>query len=499
MCVFINLVSPTRLLSSCHREVIEWWERPEAKSHQLLLFPRDHMKSALVAYRVAWWLTKVPTLRILYVSSTANLAEKQLGFIKNILSSDIYRRYWPDHVNPEEGKRERWTTTEICLDHPLRRTEQIRDPSVFTAGLTTNVVGMHCDITVMDDVVTGDNAYTQEGRNKVKLQYSLLSSIEGAEAKQWVVGTRYDPRDLYSEMMEMHQEVYNEEGHITGETPVYEVFSRVLENVGDGTGEYLWPRQQRTDGKWFGFDIQVYARKKAQYLDKAQFRAQYYNDPNDPDSRPIDYDKFRYFDRNMVRWENGAWWYKQSKLNLCAAIDFAFSVRERADSTCIVVIGVDSLNRVYVLDIVRFKTPHIKEYFDNIMMLYNRWHFKKIAMEVTAAQEAIVKSLKNDYIIPHNLGLSVEEVRPTRHEGTKEERVEATLKPRYENGQVYHYRGGNCQMLEEELVSARPPHDDIKDTLATAISKAIKPVMRTRKHRKDRDRMWHSRFGGRSF
>ncbi len=91
---FINLVHPKRLLGNIHREVISWWTSGEAKSHQLLLLPRDHMKSALVAYRVAWELTRDPTLRILYISSTSNLAIKQLKFIKDIFTDDVYRLYW---------------------------------------------------------------------------------------------------------------------------------------------------------------------------------------------------------------------------------------------------------------------------------------------------------------------------------------------------------------------------------------------------------------------
>jgi hypothetical protein len=492
--VFIGLVAPTRALSSCHREVIDWWERPDAKSHQLLLYPRDHMKSALIGFRVAQSLAKDPTLRILYISSTSNLAEKQLGFIKGILTSKTFQRYWPNHLHREEGKREKWTNTEISLDHPDREKWNIRDPSVFTAGLTTNLVGLHCDIAVMDDIVTGDNADTNEGRNKVKRQYSLLSSIEGADCKEWSVGTRYNPSDLYGEMMDMHQEVYDEDGKMVSEAPVYEVMQRSVEDVGDGSGEYLWPRTKSKDGKWFGFDIHVYALKKAKYLDKAQFRAQYYNDPNDPDNQPIDFQRFQYFDRGLVRQQGGVWMYKGKRLNLVAAIDFAFSVRKSADYTCIVVIGCDSDGNIYILDIERFKTPHISEYFDKILYLHQKWGFKKLRAEVNAAQESIVKSLKKDYVVPHNLALKVEEV---RSRGNKEERIEAVLHPRYELDQVFHYRGGNCAVLEDELVSSRPPHDDVKDTLATAVEGSVKPRQTLAVQQKNVVQ-FHSRFGGRA-
>lgn len=204
---FIKLVHPQRVLGAVHEEVIHWWTRDDAKSHQLLLLPRDHMKSALVAYRVAWELTRNPHYRILYISSTSNLAEKQLGFIKNILTSRIYKRFWPEMVNEEESKREKWTNTEVSVDHPKRKAEAIRDPSIFTAGLTTTITGLHCDIAVLDDVVVRENAYTEEGREKVRSQYSLLSSIEGSDPREWVVGTRYHPKDLYNDLQEMQYDI----------------------------------------------------------------------------------------------------------------------------------------------------------------------------------------------------------------------------------------------------------------------------------------------------
>lgn len=495
---FIHLVAPQQVLGNCHKDVISWWTRQDAKHHQLLLFPRDHGKSRLVAYRVAWELTRDPTLRVLYISATANLAEKQLTFIKGILTSEIYRRYWPDHVRKEEGKREKWTNSEISLDHPLRKQENVRDPSVFTAGLTTSITGMHCDIAVLDDVVVQENAYNEEGRNKVRQQYSLLSSIEGADAKEWVVGTRYHPKDLYNDMLNMKEDVYDEDGDKIDETEIYEIYERAVEDFGDGSGQFLWPRQQRKDGKWFGFDQRILAQKRGKYLDKTQFRAQYYNDPSDPDTRPIDYDKFQYYEPKFLTQEAGHWYYSGKRLNLVASVDFAYSIRKTADYTCVVVIGVDSDNNIYVLDIDRFRTEKISEYFKHILSLYNRWGFKKLCAEVTAAQSAIVKALKSDYIAPHGLSLKVEEVRPTRHQGSKEERMEAILTPRYDNLQVYHYKGGNTQVLEEELVSQNPAHDDVKDALATAIEHSVRPAKSMRgSTRQEGNIVWHKRFGGR--
>lgn len=473
--VFINLVHPQRVLGAVHSDLLSWWTRQEASHHQLVLLPRDHGKSAMVAYRVAWEITRNPAVRILYISSTANLAEKQLGFIKGILDSKIYRRYWPDMTHPEEAKREKWTNSEISVDHPLRKAEAIRDPTVFTGGLTTGLTGLHCDIAVLDDVVVKENAYTEEGREKVRQQYSLLASIEGADSYEWVVGTRYHPQDLYNDMLTIRVEEFGEDGGQIGETQLYEIFERQVEDHGDGSGQYLWPRQQRSDGKWYGFDQRILAQKRAKYLDKTQFRAQYYNDPNDAESAPISRDLFQYYNQGLVQRQNGSVFYNGRKLNVFAAVDFAYSLTKKADFTAIVVVGVSPSNDYYILDVARFKTDKIKEYFDKILELHNKWYFRKIRAEITAAQSIIVKELKDNYIRQYGLALSIDEFRPSRHIGNKEERMFAALNPRYENRQVWHYKGGNCEVLEEELVLQNPAHDDVKDCLASCFEICVPP------------------------
>lgn len=472
---FINLVHPQRVLGSIHSEVIDWWTRYDAKSHQLTLLPRDHMKSGLLAYRLAWEITRDPTIRILLISSTALLATKQLKFIKDILTSKIYRRYWPEMVEAQEGKREKWTETEIAVDHPARSIEAVRDPTVIAVGLTTSTTGLHADIVAADDIVVNDNAYTEDGREKVRTQFSFVNSILATDGRIMAVGTRYHPKDLYNDMKEIDIDYYNEHGEVERTEPLYEVFERQVEDMGDGTGEFLWPRQQRYDGKWFGFDATILAKKRGSYLDRLQFRAQYYNDPNDPESNSINRDLFQYYDPSYLTRSLGKWFFQNERINVFAAVDFAFSLAKKADYTSVVVVGVDRNYNYYVLDIARFKTNQIKEYFDVILQLHRKWDFRKIRAEVNVAQETIVEELKNNYIRKHGLALSVDKYRPTKILGTKEERVDAILRPRYENMSIWHYRGGNCQVLEEELLLQRPPHDDVKDALASCIDLAVPP------------------------
>lgn len=442
-------------------------------------------------------ITKNPAIRILYISSTANLAEKQLKFIKDILLSKNYKKYWPEMVNEQETNREKWTNSEISVDHPKRKQEIVRDPTVFTAGLTTNIVGLHCDVACLDDVVTDDTAYSEDGRNKVRNQVSYLASIASADSKTWAVGTRYHPLDLYDDMESTEVDTFDNDGNIVDSYNLYEIYEKKVENRGDGTGEFIWPRMQREDGKWFGFNREILAKKKAQYADLTKFRSQYYNDPNDVEASTIRSSMFQYFDRALLTRSNGYWYYKDKRLNIAAAMDFAHSLSTAADFTTIAIVGADCFNNFYILDLERFKTNQISTYFDKVLRSHVKWDFRKIRMETTAAQSTIVESIKKDYIKVHGIALSIEETRPTKE---KQERIEGILQPKYSNLMMWHYHGGNCQILEEELILQHPPHDDLKDAVANAVEMIVPPTAQKQRindrARITAARIGHGRFGG---
>lgn len=489
---FIQLVAPHRVLGQIHKELVHWWIRDEAMDNQLCLLPRDHQKSAMIAYRAAWWITRYPETTILYVSATADLAEKQLKFIKDVLTSDTYRIYWPEMVNSNENSRETWRADEISVDHPKRKLEGVRDPTCKAVGLTANTTGLHCNVAILDDIVVPNNAYTELGRDQTKAFYSQLSSIETTGSKEWAVGTRYHPNDIYKEMIDMREYYFDVALDDYVENDVYEVFERKVES----NGEFLWPKQRREDGRTFGFDEKELARKKAKYLDTTQFYAQYYNNPNSVENSVIDTSKFQYYDKSKLSEFNGVWYLEEHMLNISAGIDFAFTTSEKSDYTAIVVVGVDSAGKIYILDIDRFKTNKISVMFDHVRKLYEKWKFKKLRAEITVAQAMIVEQFK-EYMRKEGHYFVIDEHRPSKHEGAKEERMLANLEPRYSNNMVWHYKGGNCQVLEEELLLAHPEHDDVKDCLSSVLEIIRVPTARRAKLKTNV--VYSNRFGGVSY
>ena len=495
---FARLVNPGYVYGDIHRKLFKWMETyslygqaEELSSNKLIMLPRAHLKSHMVATWAAWIITKHPEVTILYVSATAELAETQLYAIQNILASNVYQRYFPEYINPQEGKREKWSQRKFTIDHVKRKEEGIRDATVSTAGLTTNTTGWHADIIIADDLVVPENAYTEDGRDSVMKKSSQFTSIRNAGGFTMACGTRYHPNDVYYTWRNQEYDVYNENEEVIERRKVWEIQEYAVES----DGVFLWPKTMRSDKKFFGFDLQTLARIRSEYSDKVQFHAQYYNDPNDPGSNRISRDKFQYYDRKFLKQTNGYWTFKGKRLNVYAAIDFAFSLSKKADNTAIVVIGIDEEGFIYVLDICVFKTDKIIDYFQNLAQLHSKWEFKKLRAEVTVAQAIIVRDLK-DKLREEGLSLSIDEHRPTRNEGTKQERIASILEHRYDNQVVWHFKGGYIDVLEEELVLARPPHDDVKDALASAVEIAVKPKRSV--HTEDRSNIiqYHPRFGG---
>ncbi len=114
------------------------------------------------------------------------------------------------------------------------------------------------------------------------------------------------------------------------------------------------------------------------------------------------------------------------------------------------------------------------------------------------AQKVIVNDLKS-YVKKEGMTLSIEDFRPSRAQGTKEERIAAALEHRYDNLQMWHFEGGWVPVLEEELIQARPAHDDVKDALASAVEIATPPMASRSNSMNDFMKgsfKTHSRFGG---
>ena len=490
---FIRLVAPYQLMAHCHVAMTKWAQE-HMDENRLLLWPRDHGKSRYAAFYTAWEITRDPATTIIYASATAEKAEEQLRFVKSILDSKIMRRYFPGLLHTEEGKREAWNKTYIVVDHDYRKREGVVDSTVMTCGLEKTITGKHCKRLVLDDVVVPENN-TEQGRKDVNAWAAQAASIMSAESSMFVVGTRYHPKDAYQLMMDMNydDEVETEDGEVSSqEIPMFTV---MMDNV-EEDGEFLWPRQQRKDGKWFGFNKTVLAKKRAVYEslgEITQFYAQYYNDPNDKSTAPISRDLFKYYKKEEVEYVAGLWTIMGRPVWMYAAIDMAATTKDSSDYTVITVGAIDEDGNRYVVDITRFKSSKTSEILDRLRDTYIKYMFKQLRIEAVSGFRLVAQDLA-DRLTEMGIRVPIDLYLPPNTD-SKFARVNGILEPLYQTGAIYHYRGGNCQVLEDELVSVNPLHDDTKDAWAMCVDIMVKPIQR-RKNRTSNVIKFNRRFGG---
>lgn len=497
---FAQYINPHYVYGDIHKEVFNWFQNDEIEN-QLLLMPRGHLKSHCVAVWAVWQITRDPTTTMVYLSAGEDLAKAQVYAIKNMLTSDQYRRLWPEMINLDEGRREKWSAFEINVDHPVRKSMGIRDSTIIVKTVRSNATGLHCSHLIFDDIVVPQNAYSEVGRKEVEQSVSQFSSIKNPTAITKAVGTRYHPADIYDTFKKMTYNQYNEEtGDLIGEDlPVWDIKEFVLEDAGDGSGDYLWPRMKHPKtGKWEGFNRNIREKKKAEYIHKEQFWAQYYNDPNSSDSQRVDRTRFQYFENKHLTYEQGRWYYKGQKLSIAAAMDVAWTDNERSDYTALAVVGKDIDGYVYILDLDQFKAKgsDFETYYRRVVALQDKWQFKKLRVESNAAGKIIADEIK-DRVRKNNNFLAVEDKAKTKNDLAKELRHASVLEPLYLNDSVFHFRGGLIHEYEDQVVLERPPHDDLADAVCEAIEIVKQPKDRRDFQRKIIPfRVASNRFGG---
>jgi len=487
-----------------HETVFKWLTAPDVKDDQLLLIPRGHLKSHCIAVDTVRAITVEPDTSSIYVSANVELAKVQMYAIKQMFMSSRYRFLWPTMFTLEEAKRDKWSEWAINVDHPLRAERGTRDYSLVIRTVGASSAGLHCDRLVFDDVVVDANARTALGRRETAAGIASFVGIKNPGCITKAVGTRYHPLDIYGAWIESTIPIFNDEGEEIGEEPTWDVAEAVVEDAGDGTGTYLWPRvQSPSTGKWYGFDRKVLARKKVEYRDlneAHQFYSQYYNNPNDSSMDRVAREFFRYYDPSRLTRAARTWTIGGKELAVYAGMDCAFtdeSDGKKSDSSSLVVIGVDCDGNVYILAMRRYRTTDFQVHYDHIIELHDKWRFKHLLIETNSGGKLVKTEVER---IMRQEGRSIKTMsrNMTKHDGTKKERHALVVEPRYRANMVYHAKGGLTPELEEEVRLSNPSHDDLIDGLYLAMEEARPPAQQRAQSSGSNNVIQSvSRFGGR--
>jgi len=156
-------------------------------------------------------------------------------------------------------------------------------------------------------------------------------------------------------------------------------------------------------------------------------------------------------------------------MNVYMAIDRAYSLEKTADFTGIVIVGVDSDNRWYVLNAERFKGNE-KSLIEKIFDLKTFYSPLKVGIE----QKSYIYTLKptlDEEMRRRNNFFVIEELKDLGK--SKALRIESLL-PRYEASGIF-FKKGQDDLLDELTTFPRGQYDDLIDALAYITTLASVP------------------------
>lgn len=409
------------------------------------LAPRGFGKSTVGD--VDYCITRIlrdPNIRIMIGSKTQTQAE---AFLKEVRThfeqnEDLIRIFgdW------KTSKDNVWNDREFTVN---KRSIIKKEATLTALGASGAVISKHFDVIIGDDLVGLENARTEKQRSNLKEWFysSLFPTLE-PDGEIHILGTRYNPLDLYEDLIKSKDYVVNTQRAIrvvNGKKVSLweEKFSlERLEAILKQSGKIIFNMQYQNDtelakGKIF----------KAQYF-------RYYEEYK------IDYD----FQTAKVRVKTEDGIDQWIKVRLCFGCDLAISEKEqdKGDYFVLMVIGVDADHNVYVLDYVKERLTFNTQL--NTIIDYGRNKFpmvERIGVETVSYQKSLAQELRRLSLLPIiNINTSKDKV-------TRAMRRSAN----FENHKVY-FREGMDDLEECLLLFPEVDHDDLFDALDFAMTMA---------------------------
>lgn len=198
--------------------------------------PPEHAKTQTLS--VNWATYQVcmnPNVRIIFVSKTAEFAKQILYAVKQRLTHvkyvDLQAAYAPQGGWKQDAQM--WGAGKVYLGS--ERDSGEKDPTMQAIGIGGQIYGQRTDLIIVDDAVVLSNAHEYE--KQIRWLQQEVITRGGDMGRLFVIGTRVDPIDMYSELR-------NPERYPDGGSPwTYLAQPAVLEFADDPKEwKTLWPR-----------------------------------------------------------------------------------------------------------------------------------------------------------------------------------------------------------------------------------------------------------------
>jgi predicted phage terminase large subunit-like protein len=449
---------PRAKLGQFHKDLCKFIQHGKTKK-KLVLMPRGHLKTSLVT--IGYTLQRIaknPNIRVLLSNATGAMAQAFLGQIKRHLK---YNETFIDMFGDLSDGAEKWRDDMITFKKG-KDSYKTKEANVIAYGAGGNLVSQHYDLIIHDDLHNRENISTKDQIDKVKLAYVDTLDLLEPGGELIVLGTRWHYDDLYGWLMDKEN---------PGSRGFSVFFQKAIKNakiVKDPTGGYivedgeiLWPE------KYNKKHLNQLLNDKGLY----EWNCQYQNNPIDDENAVFQRSWFKEYEPTEL---------KGRRMVRITAIDPAISLKERADYTAIVTVGVDQFENIYILEVKRGRYSE-KRLADELFNTAARHKPALIVLETVAFQKVLQHFIESE-MKKRNLSLPIEEVVPESGE-SKEKRIRS-LQPYYMRGNIYHSQHvANIDYVEDELLRfPKGKNDDTIDALAYAVQKSFPPRKRKKQN-----------------
>lgn len=413
-------------------EALEQVERGEIPRLIITLPPR-HGKSQLANWAfTAWYLGRNPYNSIITASYNESLAEEAGSKVREYMLSPMYAQVFPDcHLRKGSKAIDRLQTVEGGI-------------AAFT-GVGGTITGRGGDVLIIDDPLKGaadaDSPTTRE-KQWTWFTQDMLSRLMTDMGAVIIIMTRWHEDDIVGRLTDPRNPCYNKEEAANWKILHIPALAEANDPLGRQKDEALW--EKRHSAKRL---------KSMRRLNPRGFNANYQGRPTPEDGV--------FFRRE---WLKG---YKleelPANLRMYAASDHAVGQKQENDKTCLMMVGVDDKDHIWVLPDIfweRAGTDVIVERMIDMMDLHK-------PLVWWGENEHIMKSI-GPFLFKRQqerkVYCSIEPVTPAKDKRTRAQ----AAKGRMSMGMIHFptFAPWWGEAMDELLKFDRGRHDDFVDALA---------------------------------
>ncbi|MHB8742572.1 MAG: phage terminase large subunit family protein [Sulfuricaulis sp.] len=424
--LFISHYFPHRLrkLQDFHLRLIH---NAVTERRGLILYPAQHGKTTLVSTLLPIWaMCKDPNIQMAVIAKNEQEATSIVLSIQSELCSNpgLMEDFGNFKPMPDEDKP--WALQKMSI---AQRRSNAKEPTIAAFGSgSRGVLGHRTHWTICDDVINEKNSATPEQRAKIKewfMQSVRTMNLPQDDCRTTVVGTLFDPADLYSDLVDL----INPE---TGD-PIW-VVQREDAIVDEERKKPLWPAQWpwrllmelKAEMGTIDFNkrLRNIAVDKSRMVFKEEYvRGGYYNKQQYPGC----------LDKKLTV----GWW--DPSMKRVSGFDPAIGGGRQAKFCAHVTLGLGACDKhekcVWVIDVVRDQMT-LPQQCDLILAMHEKYELNRSMVEANSYQVGLYQELKRR-MDEAGVAWNIEPHYTTRTNKPDPELGVQAMSPWFENGWVH--------------------------------------------------------------